>query len=408
MIISLTLIIGLTLIALVLGIPVSVFFLECLAAFLQKPSSNRGAKVITPRISILIPAYNEALGIKATLNTILSQVNSPQNIVVIADNCTDDTAAIARQLGTTVLERYDGLHRGKGYALDYGLAFLAQNPPDVVVVIDADCRVAAGTISRIAQQAILTKRPVQSTYVMETPQNPTPKDSISAFAFLVKNSVRPLGLSHLGCPCVLTGTGMAFPWSMISQVSLASANLVEDMQLAVDLALLGASPILCHEAKVVGILPSQETAATIQRTRWEQGHLKTLYTQVPRLISAAIHLQRRDLLALALDICVPPLAFLVVLWAVALVASLFLAVCHLSLFPLQCLTWEGMMLLTAILITWAKFGRSTLSLKTLLSIPLYILWKLPMYFGFFKKPQREWVKTERDILPVSSKSYPQI
>ncbi|HAN73621.1 MAG TPA: glycosyl transferase [Planktothrix sp. UBA8402] len=391
-------IIGLTLIALALAIPISVFLIECLAALVQKPSSNQNYAVVNPRISVLIPAHNEALGIETTLNTILSQVDDNKSVVVIADNCTDETATISRQLGTTVLERHDLVNRGKGYALDYGLKFLAENPPDVVVVIDADCHVEPDTISKITQQAIIKQRPVQSTYLMETPQNPTPKDSISAFAFLVKNYIRPLGSSQLGCPCILTGTGMAFPWSIILKVSLANANLVEDMQLGIDLALLGDPPIFCQDAKVIGVLPTQEKAAKTQRTRWEHGHLKTLYTQVPRLVSASIRLKRLDLLALALDLCVPPLAFLVILWAAALVPSILIAVCNLSVFPLQFLAVEGIMLLTAILITHAHFGRSTISLKTLLSIPLYILWKLPMYFGFFKKPQQEWVRTERDTI----------
>ncbi len=392
------LIIGLTLIAVALAIPVSVFFIECLAALIQKHSPNKHFGAVTPKVSILIPAHNEASEIEATLNTILPQVDSKKTIVVIADNCTDETATIARQFGITVLERHDLEHRGKGYALDYGLNFLAQDPPDVVVMIDADCHVEPGTIAKIAQQAMLKRRPVQSTYLMETPKKLTPKDSISAFAFLVKNSIRPQGLARLGCPCVLTGTGMAFPWSVICQVSLASSNLVEDMQLGVDLALSGASPMFCEDAKIIGVLPAQEKAAKTQRTRWEHGHLKTLYTQVPRLISASIRQKRLDLLALALDLCVPPLAFLVMLWVAALVPSLLIAVYNLSALPLQCLIFEGTLLLTAILITWANFGRSILSLKTLLSIPFYILWKLPMYFSFFKKPQQEWVRTQRDSL----------
>lgn len=398
MILAIILTAALTLISLALAIPVSVFFTECLAALIKKPPSNQKFIGIDPKIAVLIPAHNEASGIAATLNTILPQVNLRKSIVVIADNCNDETATIARELGTTVLERHDLLHRGKGYALDYGLKFLAANPPDVVIVIDADCHVEPGTISKIAHKAISKRRPVQSSYLMETPHNPTPKDSISAFAFLVKNSVRPQGIAQLGCPCVLTGTGMAFPWSMISKVSLASSNIVEDMQLGIDLALLGASPIFCQDAKVIGVLPAQEQVAKTQRTRWEHGHLKTLYTQVPRLLAASIRLKRRDLLILALDLCVPPLAFLVILWAMVLVPSVLIAILNLGLFPLQCLLVQGIMLLTAILITWANFGRSVMSLKTLLSIPVYILWKLPMYLGFFKKPQQEWVRTQRDIV----------
>ncbi|CAD5919068.1 Putative glycosyl transferase [Planktothrix tepida] len=395
------LIIGLTIIAVALGIPVSVFFLECLAALMQKHSSLQDGESFIPKVSILIPAHNEASGIEGTLKAILPQVDSPRRIVVIADNCTDETAAIARQMGTTVLERQDLEHRGKGYALDYGLKFLAQGPPDVVVMIDADCHAEPGTITKIAQLAMVKQRPVQSTYLMETPQNPTPKDSISAFAFLVKNWVRPKGLARLRFPCLLTGTGMAFPWSVIRQVSLASSNLVEDMQLGIDLALSGASPLFCEDAKTLGILPAQETAAKTQRTRWEHGHLNTLLTQVPPLISASFRQQRLDLLAIALDLCVPPLALLVLLWTATLIASIGVAIFNISVFPFYCLAFEGILLLIAILLTWFKFGRSILSLKTLLSIPFYILWKLPMYFGFLKKPQQEWVRTQRDTIPSS-------
>ncbi|MFM6206294.1 MAG: glycosyltransferase family 2 protein [Planktothrix sp.] len=384
-----------------LAIPILVFLIECIAAWIQKDQHPQILNTAVPQIAILIAAHNEEFGIEATLNTILPQVNFKHQVIVIADNCTDATASIARQLGTTVLERQDLNHQGKGYALDYGLSFLAQNPPDVVVMIDADCHIESGSIAKIAQQAMVKQRPIQSMYLMETPQNPTPKDSISAFAFLVKNWVRPQGLARLGFPCLLTGTGMAFPWSVICQVSLASSNLVEDMQLGIDLALSGASPLFCEDAKTLGILPIQETAATTQRTRWEHGHLNTLLTQVTPLIVASIRQQRLDLLAIALDLCVPPLALLVLLWTATLIASIGVAIFNISVFPFYCLAFEGILLLIAILLTWFKFGRSILSLKTLLSIPFYILWKLPMYFNFLKKPQQEWVRTQRDTIPSS-------
>jgi len=393
--------IGLTLMTVALAIPILVFLIECIAAWIQKDQHPQILNTPVPEIAILIAAHNEEFGIEATLNTILPQVNFKHQVIVIADNCTDATASIARQLGTTVLERQDLNHQGKGYALDYGLSFLAQNPPDVVVMIDADCHIESGSIAKIAQQAMVKQRPIQSMYLMETPQNPTPKDSISAFAFLVKNWVRPQGLARLGFPCLLTGTGMAFPWSVICQVSLASSNLVEDMQLGIDLALSGASPLFCEDAKTLGILPIQETAAKTQRTRWEHGHLNTLLTQVPPLIVASIRQQRLDLLAIALDLCVPPLALLVLLWTAALMASVGMAIFNISVFPFYCLAFEGILLLIAILLTWFKFGRSILSLKTLLSIPFYILWKLPMYFNFLKKPQQEWVRTQRDTIPSS-------
>jgi hypothetical protein len=82
-------------------------------------------------------------------------------------------------------------------------------------------------------------------YNTEHPPNPTPKDSISALAFLVKNLVRPSGLKQLGFPSLLTGTGMAFPWLIIRSVSIASRNIVEDMQMSLELAIAGPPTVFC-------------------------------------------------------------------------------------------------------------------------------------------------------------------
>lgn len=119
--------------ALGLLIPCAFLFLECSAALggeslLKKPSPPDAKMVVSDRTVILVPAHNESVGIKTTLETLLPQINSPENIIVIADNCIDDTAAIARQYGVTVLERQDTQRRGKGYALDYSLQFFSSQP----------------------------------------------------------------------------------------------------------------------------------------------------------------------------------------------------------------------------------------------------------------------------------------
>ncbi|NJP18402.1 MAG: glycosyltransferase, partial [Hydrococcus sp. CRU_1_1] len=138
--------ITLLIVAVVLFIPCTFLLVECLAAVLpanKKQSEVKSEQVFDPlKVSILVPAHNESSGIRMTLETLLSQVSEPKNIVVIADNCNDDTAAIAREYGVTVIERENSQHRGKGYALDYGLQFLETNPPEIVVTVDADCIVA--------------------------------------------------------------------------------------------------------------------------------------------------------------------------------------------------------------------------------------------------------------------------
>jgi cellulose synthase/poly-beta-1,6-N-acetylglucosamine synthase-like glycosyltransferase len=391
----------LIIIAIGLALPICVLWIECWAAIwgksqLNSTLSNSTVSSQKIKVSILIPAHNEASEIGATVKALLPQLNRCDQLIVIADNCTDETAAIARQQGATVLERQNLQQRGKGYALDYGLHQLSADPPDVVVMVDADCRVEPGGIEKIAQQAATRQKPVQALYLMETPPTPSPKDSISALAFLVKNLVRPLGLTQLGQPCLLTGTGMAFPWGVLQTISLASGNIVEDMQLGLDLAIAGYAPYFCGAAQVTGVLPQQAEAATSQRTRWEHGHLQTLLTQVPRLVKAALSQQRGDLLALALDLSVPPLSLLVMLWlAATAIAGLF------SLFtgiwmPTLLFSVEGILIITAIVIAWVNFGRDKISGKTLLSVPFYVLWKIPLYFAFVFKPQKDWVRTQRD------------
>ena len=141
----------------------------------------------SPKIAVLIPAHNEGLTIEKTLTTLLPQLTESDRAIVIADNCTDNTAEIARQFEVTVLERTDPDKLGKGYALDYGLQYLKSNAPSTVVLIDADCIVHPNTVQQIAELALDSGRPIQATYLQDRPTEPTPKDTISALAILVKN-----------------------------------------------------------------------------------------------------------------------------------------------------------------------------------------------------------------------------
>jgi len=381
-----------------LSILIFVLFLECLsAAFPVDKKNNNSINFNDNNISIIIPAHDEELSIKTTLNELLKAVKNPKKIILIADNCNDNTALIAQQMGVTVLERNNLKQRGKGYALDYGLAYLAESPPSVVIVLDADCIVSPKHLQIIAKQATEKQRPIQAVYLMEQPSNSTPRDAISGFAFMVKNWVRPQGLSYWKLPCLLTGTGMAFPWSALKSISLASGNIVEDMKLGIDLAIAGYPPLLAPEARVMGRLPSINDAATSQRTRWEHGHLQTLLEQVPRLLKESLRQQRIDLLALALELAIPPLSLLVLLWSGMTVIAIGSGVYLNNWWGLIIQLTSGGLLFLAIFIAWYNFGRKQVSLKTLLTIPLYLLWKIPLYFFFLIRPQKEWTKTERDI-----------
>lgn len=372
------------------------FLIECSAALLPTISVANKGNWQDAKVAVLVPAHNEELVIGSTLEKLIPVLKQQDRLVVVADNCSDRTVEIARAAGATVVERHNLDLRGKGYALDYGLHFLESNPPDVVVIVDADCVVNAGAIEQLTQCAIATGRPVQSTYLMVRPQtSQSSKDFVSQFSIIVRNLVRARGSAQLGLPCMLNGTGMAFPWSAIRSVNLANGHLLEDLKLGLDLTIAGHKPVYCPEATVIGYLPQQLQAAKGQRTRWEHGHLQIMRTYIPALVKEALYQRRFDLLVSVLDLCVPPLSLLVVIWLALMASCLLSAVLGASWVPVAIAAAAGFCFLSAILVAWANFARKDLPLHELLTVPFYIFWKIPIYLKFLVKPQNVWVRTER-------------
>lgn len=347
-------------------------------------------------VAVLIPAHNEAQGIGRTLEGLLPYLRSQDTLLVVADNCTDETAAVARAAGATVVERFSNDQRGKGYALDYGLNQLQLNPPDVVVLMDADCDSQAHTLPLLVNHALDTQRPVQANYLIEQPPATSLKGFISAFAIKVKNFVRPLGLYRLGLPCLLTGTGIALPWSIARTVTVASGHIAEDMKWGLDLALAGHPPTFLPQAQVTSRLPSQEEAARVQRTRWEHGHLQIVREYLPKLIARGLGQGRGELLALGLELAILPLSLLVMTWLVIAVVSALLAMIGGIWLPFTLALVSGGVIFTAIILAWYGYGRADLSLRQLIMVPLYILWKVPLYLAFLIRPEQRWVRTRRD------------
>ena len=386
----------LTLLAIALLIPCGVFSIECLGALLSS-SLAPPRQCENTDIAVLVPAHNEAEVITHTIGLLMPQLSRRDRLIVIADNCTDNTAELARAAGAMVIERTDKFHRGKGYALACGMSVLGEAPPSAVVIVDADCCIRRGSLHQLAEEAILFQRPVQAIYLIDCPTKPSIKESVSLFSFKVKNLVRPLGLAQFGFPCFLTGTGMAFPYKLLAKVNLASSSIVEDMKLGLDLAIAGYPPALCSAVTVSAPMAPCDADAKTQRTRWEHGHLQMISQYCPQLLSAAVAQGRLDLLILALDLSVPPLALLLLLW---LMTSTILSVGAIATgvwLPAFVCYISGLTLVLSVFLSWAKFAQADISFRTLLSVPAYVVWKIPVYLKFIKSPETEWIRTNRKI-----------
>lgn len=346
------------------------------------------------RTTVLIPAHNEANGIESTLARVRDVMPSGCGILVVADNCSDRTAEIARAAGCEAIERFDPDNRGKGFALDYGRAHLARNPPDCVMILDADCVPDAGTIESLAASAIHHLRPVQSVNLMRAGSDAGPIVQISNFAFMIKNLVRQRGLVRAGGPAMLTGTGMAFPWAIFHDLSLASSNIVEDLAVTVELTRNGVRPLLVESGRVWSNAATTHDTLT-QRTRWEHGFIGTAAKHALPSLAAGIRKGQLASFRLGLHLLVPPLALL---FSAGLLLLTLLFICSaLGATAMPAITLGVLMVasLCLLLIAWWKDGRDLLSLGAISRIPLYVLWKIPVYLKLVKGAETEWVRTKR-------------
>jgi len=363
------------------GLPTLVVAVELVAAHWPRrlPAASG-----SPRTALLVPAHDEGVDIAGTVRALRAAAPAGSRILVVADNCTDDSAEQARRAGAETIERRDPARRGKGFALDFGRDRLAADPPDVVIVLDADCAIDRDGLARLAAAAHIIGRPVQSAYLLRPRPELGALVALSGFAFLLRNLVRQRGLARLGAPALLTGSGMAFPWACFAAAPLASADVVEDLTIGIALARMGMDPVFLAEAVTLSD-PARRAATLPQRRRWEHGFLRTAWREAPSLIAAG----RWPLAWLGLHLAVPPLALLV------LIDLFALALLDRNSPPFALLAALLALLALLLLLGWARFGRAQLPARQLMLIPLYMVWKLPLYAAAMLRPERSWTRTDR-------------
>jgi len=380
------------------AVPVAIFLFETIAAMsvgkrALEPAPNQTTR---DRVGVLIPAHDEEDTLPAMILKIRPQLRDGDRLLVVADNCSDGTAVLAEGLGAEVVVRTDPANRGKGFALDCGIRHFAGDPPEIVVVIDADCALSDLAIDRLAETCRATNRPVQALYLMLSGPGATQATRFREFACRVKNWIRPRGLSLVGLPCQLMGTGMAFPWELIAGANLATGALVEDLKLGLELAAEGHPPVFCPAAVVTSEFPATDEGSRSQRLRWEQGHLGLIAAEIPGFLANAIRRRNVNLLVLALDAAVPPLSLLsmTVVFFLLLGAGAWRMGMGSTAFVISLIAIIG--LTVATISCWLKVGRDLLPPMSAFSIAGAILTKIPFYCRILIQRNRSgWVRTDR-------------
>ena len=249
----------LVLAACALLVPALVLAIEVAAAALPPRREKFTPAGPRPRVDVLVPAHDEASCIEATVAALARQLAPGDRVIVIADNCRDETAALALRAGACVLERRNPEHFGKGYALAAGIEFAHADPPSVALIVDADSKPGEGLVATLAALAHASRRPVQAAYTLEPPRDAWLGAQLSAFAFQLRNQVRPRGLARLGLACPLLGSGMAIPWELLRVATLAHGRTAEDLVVTV------------RDAVAQAALPSAESLGVPPVTRGPNG-----------------------------------------------------------------------------------------------------------------------------------------
>jgi cellulose synthase/poly-beta-1,6-N-acetylglucosamine synthase-like glycosyltransferase len=351
---------------------------------------------------VVIPAHNEEQGIEETVRSILS-VEFPCDrfrVVVVADNCTDRTAAIARAAGAFVMERTDPLARGKGYALRWAFDRLLTDESgiDAVVVIDADSIVSRNYLTVINWYIQHGARVIQTSDLV-APRSEAWNAQMTRVGFLLYNYVRPMGRRVLGGSAGLRGNGMCFTASVLREYPWEAYSVNEDLEYGLHLLLCGVKVVFAPEATVLATMPENPKNAESQRARWEGGRFGLIRKYAGTLLAQAVVRPSVACLDAFLDLVTPALVNLIGIVLGAGLVTMILALFRVHSMLLYSALWMfGAALGFTHLFFGLRLAQADASLyRALLHLPKYALWKLRVYGSMPGRWSKDvWARTARE------------
>jgi hypothetical protein len=358
----------------------------------------------THRFVVLVPAHNEEQLIGSTLDS-LAEADYPRELVsvhVVADNCSDGTAAVVRARGVEVHERVAPDDGGKGPALEWLLTRLRARGEthDAVVIVDADTTVNREFLRVMDAKLSGGATAVQSYYAVRDAEA-TPVTAFRAAALAARHYLRPLGRTVAGGSCGLYGNGMVFDTDLLDEHGWTN-HLTEDIELQLDLLLEGRRVAFAPDAVVEAEMPTTMEGSRTQHQRWERGRLEMARRYAPRLLRRAVDAKGVDRLAYAdavADQLVPPFSVIV------LVTAAWSGVAVVGALVGRRRSWRPACVAAAAVAAQSFYVWSALRMvdappavyRSLLGAPRLVLWKLRLWAEMLVRPgDVAWVRTARN------------
>jgi 1,2-diacylglycerol 3-beta-glucosyltransferase len=376
--------------------PFNAYLLGLLAAAVASPPDAQpaGRPPGELRFAVLVPARDEegAIGTAIASLRLVDYPSDRRELIVVADNCSDRTAAVAAAAGATVWVR-EGGGGGKGAAIAWAIARLQAERPehDAVVLVDADCEASRNLLRAVEGRMRAGAEAVQVTYGVANPDGSW-VSGLRYASFALVNLVRPRGKSALGVSCGLFGTGMAFTRRLLADNPWAADSLAEDQEYHLAIVAAGRRVVFAPEAHVRSPMPTTLRRARSQQLRWDAARAGLIRAYTPRLLRLGLRRRDRAQLHAALEPLVPPQSLLLAANALgvllALPASARLRRLALANAAAQvAYVAGGLVLVRAPAAVW----------RALALAPALAAWKLVLLAGLAGgRTPASWVRTDRE------------
>lgn len=367
-------------------------------SLLPKRSREKRIHPVVPiaplALTVVVPAHDEELLLCRCVASLRADLPPGSSVLVVAHNCTDGTAQVAAEAGAEVLVLRDDGRQGKGAALRAGFNHAVAHGAKVLAVVDADSVVVPGFSAAIVEALADGAEAFQARYVAQDSGGRQATAQLTALGFLGFNVIRPRGRARLGMSAGIFGNGFGFHSTVLQRVPYEASSVVEDLEYHLRLVDAGIRVAFLENATVLSEMPQNSAAASSQRARWEGGRLRMTQAWLLRLLRRALA-GRPILLEPALELACLPLASEVVL----------LGICLLIPVPWVRIYAAGafVVILTHVATAAAEGDGWWSAVRTLLSVPGYIVWKLGMLPRTLASSQRNaaWVRTAREASPVA-------
>lgn len=375
------------------------YFLLFLAGMFRR----KERKNLTPKhkFALVVAAHNEEAVIQPLIHNLL-HLDYPSElyrVFVVADNCTDQTASLARQAGATVYQRFNDSKRGKGYALEWMFQrlFRMEQQYDAVVIFDADNLVKHNFLSEMNSKLCQGDRIIQGYLDSKNPLDNWVTNAFSV-AFWVSNRLLQLSRYNVGLSNVLGGTGMCISTDVLRQVGWGAHSLTEDLEFSMKALTYGIKTTWAHDAVVYDEKPLTFAQSWRQRRRWAQGQVDVASRYFLILLLKGIRERRLVYLDAAIHLFQPALVMIVAFFT--LVNMIGIVQPHYTHIFTLVMPWTGWQILY-ILQYFYPIGALVLdripwrAYAGLLFYPLFIYSWIPIVFlGFLNHKDRRWEHTK--------------